>query len=55
MASAVTSEKSDGKTAWWAGKKGWWFGVVVGVVLAIVMVLASGFMIEMANKFFKKS
>jgi cytochrome c-type protein NapC len=31
------------------GKKGWWFGVVIGVVLTVVTVLASGFMIETTN------
>lgn len=31
------------------GKKGWWFGVLVGIVLTVVTVLASGFMIETTN------
>ncbi len=31
------------------GKKGWWFGVIIGVVLTVVTVLASGFMIETTN------
>ncbi len=30
-------------------KKGWWFGLVIGVVLTAVTVLASGFMIETTN------
>ena len=30
-------------------KKGWWFGAGIGVVLTIMMVLASGFMIETTN------
>lgn len=42
MTSAGTPKKSG-------GKKGWWFGVIVGVVLTIVIVLASGFMIETTN------
>jgi cytochrome c-type protein NapC len=31
------------------GRRGWWFGLVIGVVLTIVTVLASGFMIETTN------
>ena len=31
------------------GKKGWWFGLIIGVVLTAVTVLASGFMIETTN------
>lgn len=42
MTSAGTPKRSG-------GKKGWWFGVFVGVVLTIVIVLASGFMIETTN------
>jgi len=30
-------------------KKGWWFGGGIGVVLTIMMVLASGFMINTTN------
>ncbi len=50
MSSAVEAEKSGKKKPWWAGKKGWWFGIIVGVVLTAVMVLASGFMIDTTNK-----
>jgi len=52
MSSAVTLEKSgeNEKESWWAGKKGWSFGIGVGVVLTLVMVLASGFMIDTTNK-----
>ena len=32
-----------------SGKKSWWFGLTIGVVLTIVTVLASGFMIETTN------
>ena len=32
-----------------SGKKGWWFGLVVGIVLTAVTVLASGFMINTTN------
>ena len=39
-----------GKSKKLKGKKGWWFGLIVGVVLVIIMVLASGFMIETTNK-----
>jgi len=42
MASADAPKKAG-------GKKGWWFGVVIGVVLTVVTVLASGFMIETTN------
>jgi len=41
---------SAGKPKKLKGKKGWWFGLIVGVVLVIVMILASGFMIETTNK-----
>ena len=30
-------------------KKGWWFGLAVGVALTVVVVLASGYMIETTN------
>jgi cytochrome c nitrite reductase small subunit len=43
MSSAEKSGKSDRKRAWWVG-------LVVGIVLAAVTVLASGFMIETTNK-----
>ncbi len=42
MSPTVDSKKSR-------GKKGWWFGVIIGVVLTAVTVLASGFMIETTN------
>ena len=32
-----------------ASRRGWWFGLAVGVVLTAVVVLASGFMIETTN------
>ena len=41
MNSAAAPQKS--------GKKGWWFGLIVGIVLVTVTVLASGFMIETTN------
>ena len=31
------------------GRKGWLFGAIIGVVLTMVTVLASGFMIETTN------
>jgi cytochrome c-type protein NapC len=31
-------------------KKTWWVGLGVGVLLTVVMILASGFMIETTNK-----
>lgn len=31
-------------------RKGWWFGLSAGVVLSIMMVLASGYMLETTNK-----
>ena len=42
MASEAAPQKSG-------SKKGWWFGVIVGIVLMVVIVLASGFMIETTN------
>jgi len=42
MASADAPKKAG-------SKKGWWFGVIIGVVLTAVTVLASGFMIETTN------
>jgi len=42
MASADKPKKSG-------SKKGWWFGLIVGIVLVTVTVLASGFMIETTN------
>lgn len=30
-------------------KKGWWFGLGIGIVLTCILVLASGFMIETTN------
>ena len=50
MPSAVESQRSGGKKSWWSGKKGWWFGIVGVVVLTIVLVLSSGFMIDITNK-----
>ncbi len=42
MASAFNFKKMG-------GKKGWWFGAGIGIVLTIITVLASGFMIETTN------
>jgi len=42
MTSASTPKKSG-------DRKGWWLGVVVGIVLTTITVLASGFMIETTN------
>lgn len=51
MSSAVKLQKFDDKNAWWVkNKKTWWVGVIVGIVLTAVTVLASGFMIDTTNK-----
>ncbi len=50
MSSVVKPQESGEKKSWWAGKRAWLVGVVVGVLLSIVMVLASGFMIDTTNK-----
>lgn len=42
MAPVATAKKSG-------GRKGWWFGLTVGIVLMAIIVLASGFMIETTN------
>ena len=42
MASTSSSKRSTGKA-------GWYFGIILGVVLMAVIVLASGFMIETTN------
>ena len=42
MASAFNFKKMG-------GKKGWWFGAGIGIVLTVITVLASGFMIETTN------
>lgn len=42
----MTSSKSPKK---FAGKIGWWFGLGLGAILTIIVVLASGFMIETTN------
>ncbi len=50
MSSSIKSQTSSKKKFFGAEKKGWWYGVTVGVILTIVMILASGFMIETTNK-----
>ncbi len=42
----MTSSQDTRKSG---SKKGWWFGLGVGVALTFVVVLASGFMIETTN------
>ncbi len=42
MASDKTTKKSG-------SRKGWWFGLIIGAILTVMMVLASGFMIETTN------
>ncbi len=42
----MTASQSEEKST---SRKGWWFGISVGVVLTFVVVLASGFMIETTN------
>jgi len=56
MTSVANSKSDDGKKGRWfwvqwfgAHRKGWWFGAGIGVVLTIMMVLASGFMINTTN------
>ncbi|MCP4664900.1 MAG: acetyl-CoA carboxyl transferase [Deltaproteobacteria bacterium] len=51
MSSKKESRKWEGIKSWLArNKKAWGVGVIVGLVLAVIMVLASGFMIETTNK-----
>ncbi|MBW2107137.1 MAG: NapC/NirT family cytochrome c [Deltaproteobacteria bacterium] len=40
---------SQGRSPRTGRSRGWWFGVLVGVVLTVITVLASGFMIETTN------
>jgi len=40
---------SSSQKARFINKKGWWFGLSIGVVLTALTVLASGFMIETTN------
>jgi len=50
MSSSIRSQISSKKKFFGAEKKGWWYGVAIGAILTIVMILASGFMIETTNK-----
>ena len=51
MAAAATPKKSGNRRAWWVvNKRAWWIGLAVGIILMVVMVLASGFMIDTTNK-----
>jgi cytochrome c nitrite reductase small subunit len=43
MSSSIKSQISN-------NKKSWWFGIAIGIFLTIMMILASGFMIEVTNK-----
>ncbi len=50
MSSAVNDQEAGKKKkSGGSGRKGWWFGVGIGIVLSIVIVLASGFMIQTTN------
>ncbi len=50
MVLSIKKQISKGSKTGGTVKRGWWFGAVVGIVLTVVMVLASGFMVEITNK-----